>query len=508
MFSKEDLEQIKGKGISLDKIEKQLEVFRNGAKHIKLYRNIEKYQDINEITTYPVKPLDEKYKIVSFIPASGAATRMFDNLYKTLDEINKVGEENFILKTDNNPQSTFTFFNKIKKFAFYDELKECLKNDKLSLNELLKKNKYKTILEYILTEKGLNFGSEPKALIPFHKEDGRIKYAFEEHISEAVRYTKSKDVYLHFTLSPEYVDEFYSKAHEVKKYYESKFKKNIHIEISVQSPATDTIAVNLDNTLFRNPDNSLLFRPGGHGALIHNLNKIEADFIMIKNIDNVVPDSKKKLIIKHRSEMLGNFLNLCELKHYYVNLVNHARLHGEEIDISLIGMTCFTAFKIFLPQDYESLQYKEKLEVLFNLLNRPMRMCAMVRNEGEPGGGPFVTYKNDGLSMQIVEKSQIDMENPSQAKMLEEAKYFNPVDIICFMIDVNGEKFNLEEYIDNDAIFISNKTKDGKALKALELPGLWNGAMSDWITIFVEVPIETFNPVKTVNDLLRPAHQG
>lgn len=250
-----------------------------------------------------------------------------------------------------------------------------------------------------------------------------------------------------------------------------------------------------------------MFRPAGHGALIHNLNEIDADFIMIRNIDNVVPDSKKKPIIKHRSEMLRNFLSLCEMKHYYANLVNHARLNDEIIDLSLIEMTCFTAFKIFLPQDYKSLGYNEKLDVIFNMLNRPMRMCAMVRNEGEPGGGPFVTYKNDNLSMQIVEKSQIDLNNPSQVKILEDAQYFNPVDIICFIIDVNGEKFNLENYIDNDAIFISNKTKDGKSLKALELPGLWNGAMSDWITIFVEVPIETFNPVKTVNDLLREGHQ-
>ena len=507
MFSKEDLEQINKKGISLETIEKQLNIFKNGAQPAKLYRNVEPYEDVSEAFASEISIPDESVKFVSFIPASGAATRMFDNLYKTLAAINTVGEDNFILEIDNNPQSTFTFFNNIKKFAFYDKLKECLKRDSLSINELLKENKYRTILEYILGDKGLNYGSKPKALIDFHFDNKTTKYAFEEHIAEAVKYTSCKDVYLHFTLSPEHVDEFYKKLSEVREHYEKKYNVNLHVDTSVQSPATDTIAVNPDNTLFRNPDNSLLFRPAGHGALIHNLDEIDADFILIKNIDNVVPERLRKNIINNRLKMMNCFLQLCLLRNQLMFELENAIENKRDIDLSMFETACELTFKIFLQDSYKSLKHAEKLLVLHKMLNRPMRMCAMVRNEGEPGGGPFVVYDNEKLSMQIVEKSQVDSSNPHQMKIFESAKYFNPVDLVCCVVNYKRVKYNLLDFIDEKAVFISNKTKDGKPLKALELPGLWNGAMSDWITIFVEVPASTFNPVKTVNDLLRPAHQ-
>ncbi|MDR2084742.1 MAG: DUF4301 family protein [Bacteroidales bacterium] len=507
MFSKEDIEQIKVKGISPETIEKQLEIFRKGAKHIKLYRSAVFMQDISDILSKDAVAMEPEFKVLSFIPASGAATRMFDNLYKTLAAINDVGEENFILKIDNDHQSAFTFFNNIKKFAFFDELDECLKKDGLNINELLKKNKYKIILEYILGNKGLNFGSKPKALIPFHKEKDRLKCAYEEHITEAAKYTKGKDIYLHFTLSPEHLNEFNENFFKIKDYYENQLDKKIHVETSIQSPSTDTIAVNPDNTLFRNSDNSLLFRPGGHGALIHNLNELDADFILIKNIDNVVPDSRKSLIIRTRLKMMDDFAQFCALRNEALHILENAIENKKEINLTLPESIAVTVLKLFPPDNYDTLEYNEKLNVLYNLLNRPIRVCGVVKNEGEPGGGPFVTYDNDKLSMQIVEKSQIDINNPDQVKIFESSKYFNPVDIICCTKNHKAEKYNLEIYIDHDAGFISNKTKDGKPLKALELPGLWNGAMSNWITIFVEVPIETFNPVKTVNDLLRPSHQ-
>ncbi len=292
---------------------------------------------------------------------------------------------------------------------------------------------------------------------------------------------------------------------EKKDYYEKKFGVSFNVSFSEQKPSTDTIAVNTDNTPFRNADGSLLFRPGGHGALIENLNDIDADVVFIKNIDNVVPDRLKDTTVVYKQLIGGMLVSIQKRVKACLELLDS----GEYTHEQLAEMLSFLENELCCRrQDADKLDDNALAAYLHKKLNRPIRVCGVVRNVGEPGGGPFVCYNQDGTtSLQILESSQIDKNNTEYVKMFEEGTHFNPVDLVCAVKDYKGKPFNLPEYVDKTTGFISSKSKDGKELKALELPGLWNGAMSDWVTVFVEVPIETFNPVKTVNDLLREQHQ-
>ena len=328
----------------------------------------------------------------------------------------------------------------------------------------------------------------------------------EEHLVEAALYANSNGVAnVHFTVSHEHLPLFMAKVEEKKHIYEDKFGVKFNISFSEQKPSTDTIAANPDNTPFRNEDGSLLFRPGGHGALIQNLNDIDADVVFIKNIDNVVPDRLKDTTVEWKNIIAGILVEKQAKAFEYLRLLdsgccNHEKLE-EIIHFVQRDLCC-------RKSDIKELEDADLVIYLRKKLNRPMRVCGVVKNVGEPGGGPFLTYNQDGtVSLQILESSQIDTNNGEYVKMFQNGTHFNPVDLVCATKDYKGNRFNLPDFVDKSTGFISSKSKNGKELKALELPGLWNGAMSDWNTIFVEVPLETFNPVKTVNDLLRDQHQ-
>ena len=504
-LSPNDLDQLKQKGISQAQIERQQDEFKTGFPFLKL----EAAASIGKGIVTPSEDDIKKYidswneykkggkKIMKFVPASGAASRMFKNLFAFLDA------------DSDEPTTDFEkeFFANISKFAFFNELDAaCKKNEGLGVSELIASGKYKLIVENLLNSKGLNYGQLPKGLLLFHSYSDGARTPLEEHLVEGALYADSEGiVHLHYTVSPEHQALFEAKVAETKGKYESLYNVKYDISFSVQKPSTDTIAVNPDNTPFRNSDGSLLFRPGGHGALIENLNEIDADVVFIKNIDNVVPDRIKTDTVTYKQVIAGILVELQAKTFEYIKVLesgvyDHSKL--EEIIRFLQRDLCCRKSDIKELEDAELVVYLKKK------LNRPMRVCGVVKNVGEPGGGPFLTYNADGtVSLQILESSQIDKNNVEYMKMFTEGTHFNPVDLVCATKDVNGNSFKLPDYVDRSTCFISSKSKNGKELKALELPGLWNGAMSDWNTVFVEVPLSTFNPVKTVNDLLREQHQ-
>src|SRR6056297_79168 len=396
------------------------------------------------------------------------------------------------------------FFKDIKKFAFYNELKETLQSAGYTMDKLLENGEFKTVMHYLLTEEGMNYGAKPKAVLSFHQEGNKIKTAFEEHLTEGAEYAKNTHgkVKIHFTISPEHAVMFDELLQKVKNEYEQRLNVQFEITYSQQKPSTDTVAVDLDNNLFRNEDGTLLFRPGGHGALIENLNDLTSDIIFIKNIDNVVPDRLKEETIRYKKALAGVLLAYQEKLSHFLEKIESKDITDNLLDEIMDFIQHDLCYRVNLKKG------DDKKDILFAILNRPIRVCGMVKNEGEPGGGPFwVSHPDNHADLQIVEKSQINQNDPEQVDILKQSTHFNPVDLVCCIKDYKGEKFNLLQYRDPETGFISKKSKDGKDLKAQELPGLWNGAMANWNTVFVEVPGITFNPVKTVNDLLRPEHQ-
>ncbi len=505
MLSQEDLKQISLRGITEEQVEHQLDEIKQGFPFLK----IEAAASIGKGIMSPTENEMNKYlsmwdtyltgchKIVKFVPASGAASRMFKNLYSFLDA------------DYDKPTTEFEkeFFENIKKFAFKKELcNACKTNDGKCVTCLMDNGEYKKIVENLLEEKGLNYGHLPKGLLLFHSYEEGSRTPMEEHLVEAAMYAQSEgQANVHFTVSHEHLELFKKKVAEKIDMYAEKFGVKYNISFSEQKANTDTIAANPDNTPFRNEDGSLLFRPGGHGALIENLNDIDADVIFIKNIDNIVPDRLKGETVKYKKLLAGILVDLQTRAFNYLKLLdtgNYTHAQLEEIIRFLQRDLCCRR------NDIKELEDAELVIYLHNKLNRPMRVCGMVKNVGEPGGGPFLCYNQDGtISLQILESSQIDKSNEKYVQMFKEGTHFNPVDLVCATKDYKGNTFHLPDYVDRSTGFISSKSKNGRDLKALELPGLWNGAMSDWNTVFVEVPIETFNPVKTVNDLLREQHQ-
>lgn len=505
MLEEKDLKQLQAKGISEQQIETQIKQFETGFPFLKIEApaSIEKgilAPSAAEADAYVKAWEDYKAsgkKIVKFVPASGAASRMFKDVFSFVDA------------EYNEPTSDFEkkYFAQLKDFAFYDELDAaCQKNEGKGIEALIAEGNYKAVAANMLKAEGLNYGQLPKGMLLFHKYDEGARTPMEEHLVEGALYAASNgEANVHFTVSHEHVPFFKQKVADKMQQYADKFGVKYNISFSEQKPSTDTVAVNPDNTLFRNSDGSMLFRPGGHGALIENLNEIEADVIFIKNIDNVVPDRLKPETVQWKQVIAGVLVTLQKKAFAYLaeleeGKYDHAKL--EEIIRFVQQDLCCR------KSDIKDLEDAELVIYLKNKLNRPMRVCGVVKNVGEPGGGPFLTYNQDGtVSLQILESSQIDKSNAEYMKMFTEGTHFNPVDLVCAVKDAKGNAFNLPEYVDVTTGFISSKSKNGKELRALELPGLWNGAMSDWSTIFVEVPLGTFNPVKTVNDLLREQHQ-
>lgn len=505
MFSKEDILQIQQKGMSEAQIEAQLECFRKGFDFLKLKGAAAVGDGIvapseDEAEAYIKAWNDYKaegHNITKFVPASGAASRMFKNMFEFLDADYEVPTTDF----------EKAFFAHIHYFAFFDALNDaCFLNEGKGVDALIEEGEYKAVVANMLGEEGLNYGQLPKGLLQFHSYDDCAKTPVEEHLTEAALYASSRgEAEVHFTVSSEHRKLFEELIERVVPEAQEKFKITYKVSLSEQKPSTDTIAVNMDNTPFRTSDGKLLFRPGGHGALIENLNDLKSDIVFIKNIDNVVPDRMKGDTVFWKQVIAGVLVDAQKKVFGYLRLLDSGKFSHDDLE-DIIRFVRHT-----LCCDVPNLKNMEDTELhvfLKNKLNRPIRVCGVVKNVGEPGGGPFLAYNPDGsISLQILESSQIDKNNAEYMKMFTQGTHFNPVDLVCAIRNYKGEKFNLPDFVDPATGFISYKSKDGKELKALELPGLWNGAMSDWNTIMVEVPLTTFNPVKTVNDLLRPQHQ-
>ena len=505
MLSERDLMQIADKGISEKQIENQLNEFKTGFPFLRLKAAASVERGIVATTAESREKYEKCWeqfkaagnKVVKFVPASGAASRMFKDMFAFVDAEYDKPTTDFEKK----------YFDNIEKFAFYDELNEaCLKNEGKDIPTLLADGNFKAVASQMLRPEGLNYGQLPKGLLLFHKYAEGPRTPMEEHLVEAALYAASNgEAHIHFTVSHEHMPLFRQKVADKVDFYSKKYGVKYDISFSEQKPSTDTVAANPDNTPFRNADGSLLFRPGGHGALIENLNEIDADVIFIKNIDNVVPDRLKDETITYKQVIAGVLVSLQQKAFEYLRLLeagtyNHDKLE-EIIRFVQQDLCCRKA-------DIKELEDADLVIYLREKLNRPMRVCGVVKNVGEPGGGPFLTYNQDGtVSLQILESSQIDKNNAEYMEMFTKGTHFNPVDLVCAVKDYKGQPFNLPDFVDRTTGFISSKSKNGKELKALELPGLWNGAMSNWNTVFVEVPLGTFNPVKTVNDLLREQHQ-
>ncbi|MBR6368733.1 MAG: DUF4301 family protein [Bacteroidaceae bacterium] len=507
MLTLQDKEFLASKGITEEQVAAQLKDLERGFPFLKLAGAAEAGKGIvvcddaavnGYLDTWKDYKKSNSGKIFKFVPASGAASRMFKNLFEFVDA------------EYDEPTSDFEkkFFAEIKKFAFYDALdKACKKTKGKNIDELVAEGSYKAVVSTLLDKDGLNYGQLPKGLLLFHSYDDGSRTPLEEHLVEGALYAAdgAGNVNVHFTVSPEHRAMFEKLVAEKVKKYEDKFGVKYNVSFSEQKSSTDTVAGTMDNQPFRTGDGKILFRPGGHGALIENLNDLDADVVFIKNIDNLVPDCLKDETVKYKMVLAGLLVSLQKRAFAYLEKLdsgNYAHADLEEIIRFVQQDLCCRNPKIKELEDADLVIY------LKGKLNRPIRVCGMVKNIGEPGGGPFLVYNADGtISLQILESSQIDKNNKESMEMFTKGTHFNPVDLVCSLKNYKGEKFNLSEYVDKSTGFISYKSKNGKDLKALELPGLWNGAMSNWNTVFVEVPLITFNPVKTVNDLLREQHQ-
>lgn len=501
-----DLEFLHRKGITPEKLEEQLSMFVTGFPWLRIESAATPGHGISVLTpemeTGAVKIWNDFLtaggSVIKMVPASGAASRMFKDVFAFVNGKSTKPDTDFMKK----------FFDEIEKFAFFPSLNfVCIQLYGKSALTLIEEKRYKDVARALVEEIGLNYGQLPKALLSFHKVLGDQRVALAEHLAEGAQYAAGKDgtVKIHFTVSENHLPFVMLKVEEISKAMENQYGVKYDITYSVQKPSTDTIAANKkDNSPYRE-NGEFFFRPGGHGALIENLNDLDADVIFIKNIDNVVPDLHRPITNQYKKILGGTLVAIKQRADRYCKLLSEVSPTDEQLD-EMIGfmrnVLCITHDK------YDDMDAAEKADYIYRKLNRPFRVAGMVRNEGEPGGGPYLVYNADGtVSPQILESSQIDLKDKKAKAMMQEATHFNPVDIAVATKDWKGEKFNLPDYVDKATGFISEKSREGVEIKALELPGLWNGAMSDWNTLFIEVPAETFNPVKTVNDLLRPSHQ-
>lgn len=512
-FSSHDFVTIYKKGIHLSTIKDHLMLFSKGISKTNVVKpavigdGIVGFTDsqFEELVNYFDDNINNQ-KLLKFVPASGAASRMFKFLNEFLRDFDIENDTINSYVNKKNETNLPVFLAGLDKFPFYDTIKTILQELHEDYSDWSSDKKHYNFIKLLLDPEYFNFSNKPKAILPFHRYATHTATPIEEHLNEAALYASSKEVAnLHFTISEIHKSQFEKIIGKEVSKVESKFNTKINIEFSFQNASTDTIAVTLDNKPFRNEAGELVFRPAGHGALLNNLNNIDADVIFIKNIDNVIQNHIHTIAL-YKKALAGHLLRVQKEVHRILVRMENKELNEEEI-------THLIAFfqkelNIMIIEDFHKYTFENKLLHIEELLNRPIRVCGMVKNEGEPGGGPFWTLDNKGhLSLQIVESSQIDLQSPAQAQLFSQATHFNPVDIVCSIKDYKGNKFDLNRFVDHQSGFTVVKNKNGKDLKAYELPGLWNGAMANWITIFVEVPLITFNPVKTVNDLLKPAHQ-
>ncbi len=493
MITASDKELLQSKGIAEEQVLTQLKQFAAGFPFSDIQRpatigdGIAKVTDTEKYVDIYTAALAQGKKVVKFIPASGAATRMF----KAMFEFKNADAAKQAQLANEKPYKEF--LERISDFAFYDALQACkpaTKADNIAL---------------MLDEKGLGYGQKPKGVLLFHRYADGCRTAAEEHIVEGLNYAKSGNVVnLHFTVSPQHLDLFKQAVADFSAKMQKEQNVTINISYSFQKTSTDTLAATMDNQPFRDEKGNLVFRPGGHGALIENLNDIEADLVFIKNIDNVAQAHLLPTTALYKKVIAGYAI---ERKNKVDNILRQLDANNSAIVNEAVKFMT-DELKTTFPQGFSSLPFDQQKKFIADVLDRPLRVCGMVKNEGEPGGGPFWVKGSDGqVTLQVVESAQIDTNNAEKNAILQGSTHFNPVDLFCCITDRNGKKFDLTKFVDRNAGFISYKSLNGKDLKAMELPGLWNGAMANWLTFFVEVPIETFNPVKTVMDLLRPQHQ-
>lgn len=503
-----DLEQLSSRKISAESIANQLTRFREGFPFLKLAASATVGNGIIKLTENEEaaalarweKYLADGGSVTKFVPASGAASRMFKALFS------------FINGDDDTPQpgsDVEKLINRIEDLPFKAELDNVLSaKTGMDAVALRSEGRYKEIISAIVDADGMNYGNLPKGLLTFHRyADKSTLTPLEEHMMEGAQTVASGNkVNLHFTVSTPHRELFVKKINEVKNRLEEKTNVTFNISLSEQKPSTDTVAATTQNELFRNDAGEIVFRPGGHGALIENLNDIDSTVVFIKNIDNVVPEDERKDTVRYKKVIGGLLISVHDRIEHYLRLIDSNSVTKDDIAemISFLENILFTHIDGLADCDEQTV-----LKYLKKKFDRPVRVCGMVRNEGEPGGGPYLAYNSDGsYSPQILESTQIDTENQQSLQMMKESTHFNPVDLVCYLRDTEGKPYDLRKYVDESTGFISQKSSGGRDLLALELPGLWNGAMSDWSTVFVEVPASTFNPVKTVNDLLRPVHQA
>jgi len=503
-FTSDDLAAFEKRDTALNEVLKQLEVFERGIPYVNLDRpatindGILKFSDSKiQVKADFFDKNKDGYDIQKFVPASGAASRMFQFLSKFLTDFDSETETINAYINQHRAYDLAVFFVGLEKLPFYKNVKTILKTDFPDYKSWSKDKYYYTFVKILLSENYLNYCNLPKGVLPFHKANTPIK----EHLTEALLYANSNQkTKIHFTVSEEHLKTFNEVA---DRSVESLGQNGFEIGFSFQKKSTDTIAVHFNKTPFRDKNGSVLFRQAGHGALLENLNDLDSDIVFIKNIDNVSSNYFDEIVL-YKKALGGILIELQQQIFSYLNQIEQAVSDDILTEITLFAKQ----LNIIIPNNFDSLNRLNKIEFLKNKLNRPIRVCGMVKNEGEPGGGPFWVKNNRGeVSLQIVEASQIDKSNEAQKQILECSTHFNPVDLVCGIKNYKGEKFDLLRYRDNNTGFLTEKTKDGYPILGYELPGLWNGAMSDWISVFVEVSLRTFNPVKTANDLLKPAHQ-
>ncbi len=523
LFDKDDLEQMKAHGISLEETQRQLSLFKRARPYLKLSAPCVPGNGIAVFDAQEQASLEALFEkerknrsLVKFVPASGAATRMFKVLLGYLNgpgEIDRKRISRDALSGREPAKQMLQFINNINHFAFFRELSSVMAGNGLSIAALQEKGDFRDILRWLLRDEGMGYANLPKGLLLFHAYPDGNRTAFEEHLVEAVSYAcdaKSRCA-LYFTVSPEHLPHFRDCLKGIAQGLEEAYGVIYEVDFSLQKRSTDTLAVDLENRPFRLASGRLLFRPGGHGALLENLNDLRGDIVFIKNIDNVVPDHLKGET-RTWKRIAGGYL--ISIQHRIASFMkdlsgnNGTPNHNKQGVMAAARTFLREDLLVEIPSFLKNASHETEKEWIMAQLNRPVRVCGMVKNTGEPGGGPFWVQDASGeRSRQIVETAQIDPDDAGQQAILGDATHFNPVDLVCGVRDWQGQPFDLRKFVDPETVFISTKSKEGRELKALEHPGLWNGSMARWITLFVQVPAITFNPVKTVNDLLRKAHQ-
>jgi hypothetical protein len=508
--------EISNLGIETEQIISQLEIFEGASHFVEILKPCKVNDGIFVLDKSKYLDLLRAYQSVSisgrlmkFVPASGAATRMFKDLwsYSNKFDYRSLADLGRDINNHGDAQSVHEFISNIKNFAFFNQLSTVLLRENIDLGNIRDQDDIIVIIKKIFDNSGLGYSDYPKGAILFHKYFDETRTAFEEHIFEAVELVadQTNQVKIHFTISEEHTDLFKRITEKATGFFKNKSVRVI-ITFSHQRKSTNTISVTPENKIFTDRNNRLVFRPAGHGALIENLNEIDADIVLIKNIDNILPSTKNEESIKYKKLLIGYLVLLQRQIFEHLRSLKNKKVNEKLVsEIKKFG-TDFLSIQFI--DDFETRTIDEKAKYLFDRLNRPLRVCGMVKNEGHPGGGPFWVKDSDGqISIQIVEEAQINKKDKNQSEIFESATHFNPVDMVCAVRDYKGKKFDLKNFVDVSSGLITTKTYDGKTLKALELPGLWNGAMAYWNTAFVEIPASTFNPVKEINDLLKPAHQ-